>query len=85
MSRTCTEANLLREIIGDELYSEVTKQLGGARFYIPVDTTERDRGIVEKFYAGKTSNELAIEYHLSFHSIDLIVRKHRQKPPKTNP
>jgi Mor family transcriptional regulator len=85
MSRSTSEANILREIIGDELYREVCRRLGGARFYVPVDTSDRDREIVRKFYEGRTSNQLAIEYKLSFHSIDLIVRKHREQLPKTNP
>lgn len=68
------EIDILCSIIGEELCLKVMQQLGGARFYVPLDFTSRNRDIVAKFKAGMTANQLAIEYKVTFAYVENLVR-----------
>lgn len=71
----------LRNIIGEENYHEVARQLAGATVYFPEDfewtsKASRNDSIREDFYSGKYEiTDLAKKYDLSISTIYKIVQK----------
>ena len=71
----------LKQIIGEEKYIEVIRELAGATVYFPEnyewnDKTLRDMQIKEDFYSGKYEiTDLARKYDLSISRIYKIIQK----------
>jgi Mor family transcriptional regulator len=69
----------IKEIIGEQLASQVQKEFGGCRFYIPREFPDKAsrNGSIFRDYAngsGLTANELARKYGLTEPHIRSIIR-----------
>ena len=77
----------LYNIVGEEKYKLIIKEMGGGLYYIPtkdeLDIAERDRGIFEDYIIkGMKINSVAKKWGLSASMISKIVGKERDKNKK---
>lgn len=70
----------LRELLGDERYSQVVDELAGVTVYFPEnykwqDKTERNQKLREDFYSGRYEvGDLAKKYDLSISRVYKIIQ-----------
>lgn len=79
-SRNQDTLDFMRNIIGEEKFSEVVSALAGERVTFPrsfqwMDKEERNRAILYDFYAGADIAELAKKYDLSESHVYKIVER----------
>ncbi|WP_370766438.1 Mor transcription activator family protein [Intestinibacter bartlettii] len=77
----------LYNIVGEEKYKFIIKEMGGGLYYIPtkdeLDIAERDRGIFEDYIIkGMKINSVAKKWGLSASMISKIAGKERDKSKK---
>ena len=77
----------LYNIVGEEKYKLIIKDMGGVSYYIPnkdeLDIAERDRGIFEDYIIkGMKINSVARKWKLSASMISKIAAKERDKRKK---
>ena len=73
-----TKLNILKEIVGNDLFQEVAYKLGGQALYIPPDADFYDKAqrndlILVDFFNGLNRSALAVKYGLSKSRIDKII------------
>ena len=78
---------LLYNIVGEEKYKLIIKEMGGCLFYIPtkdeLEREERDRAIFEDYIVkGMKINHVARKWELSASMISKIAGKERDKRKK---
>ena len=72
--------NLLREIVGEEYYQEILKQLSGVTVYFPsefefMDKSVRNLSLREDYYTGNYEiADLAMKYNLSISRVYKILQ-----------
>lgn len=77
----------LYNIVGEEKYKLIIKEMGGGLYYIPtkdeLDIVERDRGIFEDYIIkGMKINSVAKKWGLSASMISKVARNERDKRKK---